>query len=97
MSDDPSIWTPGNPKRKRKIDRQWFEKCIQKAFTQDDIIQKMRSLPDKDALRLVLDYLPKETSVKTDSSISVKLILTGLQNQVKEIEGEIVEPLSLEE
>lgn len=88
-------YTPGNPKKKRGITREWFERCLQKAFTQDDVIEKIRNLPDKDVVQLYRDWIPRET--RLESGISVSLIVHGLENKVKEIEGKVVELKALED
>jgi len=72
-------YTPGNPKRNRQITRAWFEKILSKSFTDTDIIEKIRSLPDKDVVRLYLDYLPKET--KENREVRVTLSVEGLRRE----------------
>jgi hypothetical protein len=86
----PNYYTPGQAKRKRKITREWFERIICKAFTDTEIIEKLRNVPDKDFLQIVTTYLPKETRI--DSNTSVTLIVKGLE--AKAVQGsEVIQAL----
>ena len=78
-NDFTSLYTPGNPKRNRKITREWFEKVLQKAFTSDEIVRKVRSLSDRDIVQLYRDWIPRETQVKLDQNVSISLNIEGFK------------------
>jgi hypothetical protein len=67
-----------------------MEKVLTKAFTDTEIIEKVRNLPDKDLVRLYLDFLPRE--VRSESIGSVTLVIQGLERKVLGAE-QIVEAL----
>lgn len=72
----PSYYTPGNPKRQRRITREWFEKIVCKAFTDQDVIDKLKTLEAKECLDIIVRYLPKE--VKQENHSLIRLVINGL-------------------
>ncbi len=75
-------YTPGNPKRDRRITKQWWDRAVLKATTQDDIVAELNALRKNDPkawLRLIMESVPKESLVKTDSSITISFNLEGVR------------------
>ena len=91
----PTYYTPGNPKRDRKITRDWLLRVARKAVTNDDVISAIHELRRDDPKGFLQWYnsiCPQESLVKTDSSITVRVISDGVRP--KEIEGEIVQDIA---
>jgi hypothetical protein len=88
-------YTPGNPKRERKITREWYERCWRKAFTDTEIIAIIKALPPDKIVEGIFKFLPKEIVGKLDNTVNVKLILSGMENRPIELKGETVEHLAL--
>jgi hypothetical protein len=73
-TDNPnSYYTPGNPKRKRVITADWLDKVIRKAFTDQDIINKLKNMEDKELLQVIQRHIPKESDIKGESSLTIIL------------------------
>jgi hypothetical protein len=76
-------------KRTRKITREWFERCLTKAFTQEDIVRKIKNLSDRDIVSLYRDWIPKHIDIKGEIVNKHVLVIHGLDE--KEIEGQVVQ------
>jgi hypothetical protein len=68
-----------------------MEKCLVKAFTDTEIIEKIRGLPDRDLVRLYMDFLPKEIK-QLEANTTVTLVIQGLERRVLGTE-QIIEAL----
>lgn len=75
MAVDPSCYRLQS-KRPRKITRDWFEKCLGKAFTDTEFVAKLRELTSKELVEVVVKYLPKE--VKQENHSLIRLVINGL-------------------
>jgi hypothetical protein len=77
-------------KRPRKITADWFERVLTRAFTQDEIVDKVRNLSDSDVVKLYRDWIPRKTQV--ESNLSVRLIIGSvLKEKVKQIETRAID------
>lgn len=92
-----SYYTPGHPKRERKLTKDWWDRAVLKATTQDDVIEELNKVKQSDPkfwLRLILDSVPKE--IHSDSAgLQVILNLNGVE--IKPIEGKLVKSLPTNE
>ena len=75
------FFTPGSPKRKREADKDWYRKAWNKAFTQDEVIAKIRSLDNKDFLNMMNSLQPKVVESKGDTGITVVFNLKGVREE----------------
>ena len=87
-----SYYTPGNPKRERRITKDWWDRAVLKMTTQEDVgreLEKVRKEDPKFWLRLILDSVPKQT-INDNNGLQINLILSGIEGkrviQVRPIE-----------
>jgi hypothetical protein len=87
-------FTPGNPKRKRPWDQEWFKRISLKAYTDTEWMQRFKTeLTPKEQFDFIRSFIPKE--VKVDSNSTFQLIINGLQNKV--IDSKVIEHAALDE
>mgnify|MGYP003396335735 CR=1 FL=1 len=87
-------FTPGNPKRKRPWDQEWFKRISLKAYTDVEWMQRFKDeLTAREQFDFIKSFIPKE--VKVDQSSTFQLIITGLQNKV--IDGKVIDNKALDE
>ena len=86
---------PGNPKRERKLTKDWWDRAVLKSITQDDVAEELARVRKSDPkfwLRLILDSTPKE--IRSDSNgLHVSFVLNGVE--LKPITGRVLESRSL--
>ena len=92
MSVHPSCYRVQS-KRDRTPTPEQFKQWWMKAYTSDEVIEKIRNLPDDKYLDGWFKFLPKE--VKVDSNSTFRLVIEGLQN--KAIESKVIEHAALDE
>jgi len=86
------VFTPGNPKRERKITKDWWDRAVLKATTQDDIADELKKLKESDPkfwLRLVLDSVPRHI-VNENNGLVVRIVLDGIVGKSIPIPGQMV-------
>jgi hypothetical protein len=92
MAVHPSCYR-SQAKRDRTPTPEQFKQWWMKAYTSDEVIEKIRALPDDKYLDGWFKFMPKE--VKVDQSSTFRLVIEGLQNKV--IESKVVESIALAE
>ena len=94
MSVHPSNYKVQS-KRERKLTKDWWDKAVLKAITQDDVaieLERVRKSDNKFWLRLILDSIPKE--IRSDSAgIGITFILNGVE--IKPLQGKVLESRAL--
>ena len=86
------MYTPGNPKRERKITKDWWDRAVLKATTQDDIIEELEKVKKDDPkfwLRLIYDSIPKHI-VSENNGLQVNIILNGIEEK-RVIQGRVIQ------
>jgi hypothetical protein len=86
------VYTPGNPKRNRKYDPEWFKRISLKAYTDIEWTERFREMTVREQFDFIKVFVPKE--VKVDQSSTFRLVIEGLQH--KAIQGEVVSGMALE-
>jgi hypothetical protein len=85
MSVHPSCYR-SQAKRDRTPTPEQFKQWWMKAYTSDEVIEKIRALPDDKYLDGWFKFMPKE--IKVDQSSTFRLVIEGLQHKVvKEIDA----------
>jgi len=79
-----SYFTPGNPKRKRTYDPQWFKRISLKAYTDVEWTARFKEMSVKEQFDFIKVFVPKEVKVESDTTIS--LIINGVR-QAQAIDG----------
>ena len=77
-------FVPGNPKRKRKFDPEWFKTISLKAYTSDEWTERFREMTIKEQFDFIKVFVPKEVKIESDTKIS--LIINGVK-QTQAIDG----------
>ena len=98
-TNNPIVYTPGNPKRERKLTRDWILKAALKAVTQDDFIQAIHTLRRDDPKGFLQWYdsiAPKENVLKTTGSgVNIIISIPGMDSS-KPVEGKVIDHPALE-
>ena len=81
-------YTPGNPKRDRTPSREWVRRAVEKAYTQQEWIEKFKTdLPFKDQFEALLRVQPK-LNISESNGLQVILNLNGVD--IRPIEGQVI-------
>jgi hypothetical protein len=88
-----SYYTPGNPKRKRHYEPEWFKKISLKAYTSDEWQERFKTMTVKEQFDFIKVFIPKQ--VEIDSSNTFQLIIKGLEPMV--LERKLIESKALDE
>ena len=82
-------FTPGNPKRKRNYDPEWFKQISLKAYTNTEWTERFKQMTVKEQFDFIKVFVPKE--VKVDSESVFTLQIEGLAPKV--IQAQVIEQL----
>ena len=86
MSVDPSNYRVQS-KRPRPVSVEWYKRAWLKAFTQDEVVEKIKNLPDLEFIKEFNRIFIPKLNINESNGLQVTLILDGVD--IKPIQGQV--------